>query len=68
MTPEKPRGNHTWTIEHYYHRCPECGYILESRDNYRYQLGKFIKDLECPRCSHAFTEIKERDRIGPIFG
>lgn len=68
MIPKRQRGKHTWDMICVYHRCPQCDYIIENRDPYEYQLGKYIKHLECARCHHAFTEEKVSHVIGPIFG
>ena len=63
------RGIHTWDLVIEYLRCPQCGYILENRDKYQYRLGKYQKDLECPRCKHLFTVTKKaRSAIGPLLG
>lgn len=69
MIPKKQKGTHTWDLYVHYHSCPECGAIIESRDDYEYQLGKYIKHLDCHRCGHSFTETKPSGKqIGPIFG
>lgn len=63
------RGPHTWDLVIQYHKCPSCGYIMESREGYRYRLGEYLKDLECPRCHKAFTIKKNIEiTVGPIFG
>lgn len=63
------KGAHTWDLVVHYHRCPTCGFIIESRENYKYQLGKYIKQLECNRCHHYFTEIKQTTaKFGPLTG
>jgi len=63
------KGPHTWDINIQYHRCPKCGFILENRDNWQYRLGKYQKDLECPRCKQSFTVIKKtKPRFGPLIG
>ena len=63
------KGEHTWDLIVHYHRCPKCGNIIESRDDYEYRLGKYQKDLICEKCSHAFTETKKARRsLGPLFG
>ena len=69
MTHFRARGSHTWDIVVQYHRCPACHAIQESREDYRYQLGKYIKDLECPKCHHHYTIVKRsRPMFGPLFG
>lgn len=63
------KGLHTWDIVHHYHRCPKCGYIIESREDYQYRLGSYQKDLQCPRCHHRFTLTKQRKpTFGPLIG
>jgi len=52
------KGSHTWEIILYYHRCPKCGFIFESREDYQYRLGLYQKDLECPKCHHQYTVTK----------
>lgn len=65
----KQKGPHTWDLTVHYHKCPSCSYILESRDDYIYRLGNYIKELDCPRCDHSFTIKKNvKPSIGPFFG
>lgn len=65
----KQRGRHTWDLTVHYHRCPECGYIFESRDKYFYRLGTYIKELQCCRCHNHFTIRQNAGlRVGPFFG
>lgn len=59
---------HTWELYLRYHECPKCGFIVESREDYEYILGKYQKTLECPRCKHPFTLEKTGNTIGPLFG
>lgn len=62
-------GTHTWDLNWDYQRCPKCGYILENREKYIYRLGKYQKDLECPRCKQLFTVTKPtKPRLGPLIG
>lgn len=69
MTRIRARGTHTWDIVIHYHRCPSCRAIQESREDYRYQLGKYIKDLECPKCKHHYTVVKRtKPTFVPFFG
>lgn len=56
----KSTDNHTWNIFIAYHRCPECGYITESRNGYELVDGKEQKEIACERCSHAYTVIRVR--------
>ena len=50
--------SHTYPLHVHYHRCPKCGKILESRKDYQYVLGKYVKQLRCTHCRHAFSETK----------
>lgn len=62
-------GEHTWDIVLHYHSCPQCGYIIESRKKYKYNLGKYYKKLKCDRCSHSFIiEKAAKPSFGPLFG
>ncbi len=63
------KGSHTWDLIVHYHRCPKCGYIIESRDDYIFHKNKGVKQLTCKRCNHAFEEIKMRkSSFGPLLG
>lgn len=63
------KGTHTWDLIVQYHRCPKCGYIQESRENYEYRLGKYEKDLECERCHHRYhLEKKVKAKFAPLVG
>ncbi|MCB1111717.1 MAG: hypothetical protein H7A37_05945 [Chlamydiales bacterium] len=65
----REKGTHTWDLVIQYHRCPECDYVFDNRQQYRYQLGHYIKDVECPRCHHEFRLEKNRKPVvGPFFG
>lgn len=59
------KGTHNWNIVIHYHRCTNCGKIFESRDDYIYRFGKYIKEIECPNCHYRFTLIKP---VNPTFG
>ena len=63
------KGSHTWDMILQYHRCPHCGHIMESREDFHYRLGKHVKDLECPKCHSQFTLTKTgKPGFGPLFG
>jgi uncharacterized C2H2 Zn-finger protein len=63
------KGEHTWDLVYQLHRCPECGSIFESRRDYSKQFNNYVKDLECPKCHHAYTLTKKnKSSFGPIFG
>lgn len=63
------KGTHTWDLVLEYHRCPKCGYILESRESYHQRLGVYVKELECDRCKNKFTiEKKTHPTFGPLIG
>lgn len=63
------KGTHTWDMILHYHRCPECGYVFESRHPYEMILGKLQKEEECPRCFDRFMIEKQREvSFGPLIG
>lgn len=63
------KGEHTWDMWSEYHRCPECGLIFEDRQEYAYILGKYQKELSCPRCHGHFMHIRKREPVlGPLLG
>lgn len=63
------KGTHTWDLIIHYHRCPQCGLIIESRDDYRYRLGQWIKDMTCGRCGNEFRLTKNsKPTFGPLIG
>lgn len=65
----RQKGSHTWDRHLNYHRCPECGQIIESREEYQYIMGTYEKQLACPRCQHEFRVKKNKQStFGPIFG
>ncbi len=62
------KGTHTWDLIVDYHECPNCGYIIESREGYQLEGGQYIKNLECPRCHHKFIVTKgKKNSIFPLF-
>jgi len=62
------KGTHTWDIVVDYQRCPECGYINESREKFHYQMGEYLKDVTCLRCQRIFTVKRfRRPKFGPIW-
>ncbi len=63
------KGTHTWDIVISYHRCPECGYIFENRDNWQAMKKISQKNLQCPRCKKEFIDKKPlRNNSLPFFG
>ena len=63
------KGDHTWDLNLRYHRCPKCGFIIESREGFEYRFSKWEKDLECPRCHHRFTDtLQRKPGFGPLIG
>ena len=63
------KGAHTWDLIIHYHRCPNCGYIVENREDFRYILGDWIKDVTCERCHHEFVvKKKNKPTFGPLIG
>lgn len=62
-------GEHTWDMFVHYHRCPRCGYIIESRQQYEYKLGEYLKELTCNRCDHEFIAKRpSKPTFGPLIG
>lgn len=51
------RGLHTFDRELEYHRCAKCAHLFESRHNFTYELGGWVKKLECPLC-HEPSEVR----------
>lgn len=65
----KQKGPHNWDAPLHYHLCPSCNKIIESRDDYFYRLGDYVKEVECPFCRHYFTIKKSaKPSVGPLFG
>lgn len=63
------KGLHTWDLILQYHRCPKCGFIIESRDDFKYRLGKWLKAVHCERCGFSFELSKARKpSFGPLIG
>lgn len=63
------KGLHTWDLVLQYHKCPSCGAIIESRKDFHYRFGIWIKEVTCLRCSHVFELIKDRKpTFGPLIG
>jgi hypothetical protein len=63
------KGTHTWDLVIDYHRCPQCGNIIESRTSYHYVSGKYQKEVECERCQNRFMAIKPTKlTFGPLIG
>lgn len=64
----QPRGNHSWPIIHHYHRCPHCGKIVESREDFSYEFGRQVKHLECKHCHQTFVLEKPKNiALGPLL-
>ena len=62
-------GRHTWDITIDYHRCSECGTIVENRKRYERRMDKWEVDVDCPRCDNSFTVVKrEKQTFGPLTG
>ena len=63
------RATHTYKVVQQYHRCQDCGHIFESRQDFQYCMGEYVKQLECPCCKHSFQEVKgARKALGPLLG
>lgn len=63
------KGEHTWDLIQEFHRCPACGFIVESRDDYEYRNMKYEKELKCPRCQREFMAVKAvKPKLGSLLG
>ena len=63
------KGEHTWDLLLHYHRCPKCGFIKESREDFYNRQGALIKELTCERCHHQWMVTKKRQpTFGPLIG
>jgi DNA-directed RNA polymerase subunit RPC12/RpoP len=64
------KGEHTWDLFLHYYSCPQCGLIIENRENDQYKEGGvFQKKLTCPRCSHHFIMKKiGKPTLAPLIG
>jgi hypothetical protein len=51
-----------WTckIIIHYHRCPSCGFIQESREDFHIQNNHLQKKIQCIRCGENFIIVKEK--------
>jgi len=57
------RGNHTCKIVYHLHRCSQCGFVIESREDYHLDRdGLLAKRITCDRCGHIFFVTKNRAR------
>lgn len=67
--PKQQHGNHTWDMILHYHRCPNCGYIIECRKKYDQIFRVIQKELNCPRCNKTFNVLKQtKPTFGPLLG
>jgi len=63
------KSQHSWDMILHYHRCPKCGFIVESREDFQCRLGVWIKEMICERCGQAFTlSKKNKPTFGPLIG
>ena len=63
------KGEHTWDLILDYHRCPQCGFIIENRVDFEYRDGEYRKELSCDRCLHLFVVTKiMKPSFGPLIG
>ncbi len=64
------RGEHTWNLFLHYCSCPQCGFVMESRNDYEAGgAGVFQKNLSCHRCGCHFTIKKvSHAAMGPLIG
>ncbi len=60
------QNNHTHPLTWHYHRCPTCGFVQESRQDYRKQDGGlWTKKVHCQRCNEHY---QEKHTMAPIVG
>jgi hypothetical protein len=45
-------GLHTFSRQLEYHQCQKCARLFESRHDFVYDLGEWVKKIECPLCHH----------------
>lgn len=65
----RTQATHSWPLIVHYHRCPKCGFVLESRTDYELFLGEYRKHLVCDRCEHDFIATKKYPAtFGPLLG
>lgn len=63
------KGAHTWDLVIDYQRCPKCGFIIESREEFHYQMGSWVKEISCDRCGNVFTVTNNhKPTFGPLIG
>lgn len=63
------KGEHTWDLVIDYRRCPTCGFIIEDRQIFHYEMGVWIKEVFCQRCRKEFSIIdNQRPTFGPLIG
>lgn len=64
------KSEHTWDKFLNYYCCPQCRYIIENREDYKYRSGgKYKKKLNCPRCGHSFCLTKAgKLSMAPFLG
>ena len=63
------KGTHTWDLILQYHRCPQCGFINENRQEFKYVMGKYLKEASCQRCGHEWILTKPvHPSFGPLIG
>ncbi|SCA58980.1 Uncharacterized protein AB751O23_BP_00060 [Chlamydiales bacterium SCGC AB-751-O23] len=62
------KGDHTFKIHQAYHRCPDCGWVNESRKGFKEIWGKLEKEEVCQKCKHEFIIYKEKSKaLGPLM-
>lgn len=60
---------HTYPLHLSYRKCPHCQHIIECRQDFRYQMGRYEREITCPKCKKTFIDIKKGDEpLGPLFG
>ncbi len=68
MSEQQRERDWTWKRIHHYHACTECGYVNESRKDFKVQAGFKVKDINCERCGKNFRVSKAKiNSLGPLI-
>lgn len=60
---------HTYPLHLSYRKCPSCKHIIECRKDFQYKMGRYEREITCPRCKHSFNDVeKGPEPLGPLFG
>ncbi|MDA8773509.1 hypothetical protein N9N03_00050 [Chlamydiia bacterium] len=52
-----------WPLTYDYHQCDQCGYIIETRFQYRERGEEYSKDVHCERCGHINLVEKSNNQM-----